>query len=87
MRLSEDNIGMTQEKRVNDLLNNVSVDDFEKIKNDELELFKISGSVKESETIYSVDATDRYRHNEKNNDQLSVNLNTSKFNDQSTDSN
>lgn len=51
MRLSEDNIGMTQEKRVNDLLNKVSVDDYEKIKNDELELFKISGSVKESETI------------------------------------
>lgn len=48
MRLSED-VGMTQEKRVNDLLNNVSVDEVEKLKNDELELFKISGSVTHSD--------------------------------------
>lgn len=34
-----------------------------------------------------MDATDRFRHNENHNDQLSVNLNTSKFNDPNTEPN
>lgn len=44
-------------------------------------MFKISGSVKESEINYNADGKDKCKYNQKRIDQLSVNLNSRKFND------